>query len=472
MLQTILILAPGDDSGSRRDDSLDDLEAAFAQKLPADCRVQTTSSVKELTRLLRSNGARNLVVVHDRLGDGQQSGLELIPKIRRASKNVPIVVVADAGNVDAAARAVAAGASDFLVRGDRLPRRVATLLGKLSGLFKVIDRNRRLDEQNASLRDAVQARFQIVGRSPQIKRLVQQIERVAQVPRPVLITGERGTGKELVARAIHAAGRTAAGPIVVVNCAAFSDALLESELFGHEKGAFTGADAARRGKFELADGGTLFLDEIGNMSLVFQKKILRVVEYGTFTRVGGSTELSTTVRIITATNMDLPARIRDGEFLADLFDRLAFEVIDVPPLRSRRGDIAVLARHFLDQFAREIPAFAGKSLSPPALDALTRHGYPGNVRELKNIIERAAYRHTSGEITSGDLGLDSADASNGSPSRGAFEERVDAFRRRLITDALREAKNNQAEAARILGLSYHQFRYLAKRYVRDAGIKR
>src|SRR6185436_1695854 len=190
-----------------------------------------------------------------------------------------------------AARAIAAGANDFLVTGEQLRERIATLLGKMRGLFEAIDRNRTLDEQNARLRESIQARFQIVGESPQIKKMIDQVQRVARVPRPLLITGERGTGKELVARAIHFTGGPATRPIVSVHCAAFNDALLESELFGHEKGAFTGADAFRQGKFEQADGGTLFLDEIGNMSSSFQRKILRVVEYGTFTRVGGTKEI-------------------------------------------------------------------------------------------------------------------------------------------------------------------------------------
>jgi transcriptional regulator with GAF, ATPase, and Fis domain len=354
------------------------------------------------------------------------------------------------------------GATDFLVSGDRLPERIATLLGKLRGLYEAIDRNRLLAERNAQLRDAIQARFEIVGESPQVRAMVEQIRRVAAVPRSLLILGERGTGKELVARAIHFIGKSRAKPIVTVNCAAFSDSLLESELFGHERGAFTGADATRHGKFEQADGGTLFLDEIGNMSLTFQQKILRVVEYGTYTRVGGMHELKSTARIIAATNCDLPAMIRQGNFLPDLYDRLAFEVIGVPPLRERQGDIEVLTHHFATQFEREVPAFRGKRFSKAAMRDLNSYPFPGNIRELKNVIERAVYRDTTAEITPADLGLQSPEQSR--RKYGTYQEQLTAFAQELIETALQQAGNNQAEAARRLGLTYHQFRHYYRKY--------
>ncbi|MCB9922840.1 MAG: sigma 54-interacting transcriptional regulator [Planctomycetaceae bacterium] len=358
------------------------------------------------------------------------------------------------------------GATDFLVSGDRLPERIATLLGKLRGLYDAIDKNRLLSERNAQLRDAIQARFEIVGRSPQVCAMVEQIRRVAEVPRPLLICGERGTGKELVARAIHFTGKAASKPIITVNCAAFSDSLLESELFGHEKGAFTGADATRHGKFEQADGGTLFLDEIGNMSLTFQQKILRVVEYGTYTRVGGMRELKSTARIIAATNCDLQKMIREDLFLPDLYDRLAFEVIDVPALRNRSGDIEVLAHHFATQFEREVPAFRGKRFSKAAIHELNRYAFPGNIRELKNIIERAVYRDTTSEITPADLGLQPGKAVE--RTGGTYQQQVDAFASDLIANALQQAGNNQAEAARKLGLTYHQFRHYYRKYLHSS----
>ncbi len=439
-----------------------ELRREFHAEAPADWDVRLVSSADELFRTLGRNSHHYLVIVPDRIDAGGRPGTELIAPVRKISEDIPVVVTADKGNVELVAQAIGAGASDFLVLGARLRERIGTLLGKLQGLFEVIDRNRLLREHNAHLRETIQAKLKIVGQSPQIRGLLDQIRRVAQVPRPVLIVGERGTGKELIARAIHFAGGSSTRPIVTVNCAAFNDALLESELFGHEKGAFTGADSARHGKFEQADGGTLFLDEIGNMSLAFQEKILRVVEYGTFTRVGGTRELKTTARVIAATNRDLEEMIDRREFLADLHDRLAFETIDVPPLRDREGDVEVLARYFLDQFALEIPAFGGKTLSPAAVAVLRSYRFPGNVRELKNLIERAAFRDTTSEITPEDIGLlpHNDPASHG----GSFHEKVDAFGRRLIENALRQSDGNQAQAARHLGLSYHQFRYFHKKY--------
>jgi len=444
VIQSILIFDP---SGRE----LGGLREAFQVEVRPEDEVHLVATAKELLARVRDRSRASMVVLPE------SAGTDLLRRVRREEPGIPVVVAADRGSVEKASRAITAGASEFLVTGERLRERIATLLGKLRGLTDALERNRTLDEQNARLREAIQARFQIVGESPEIKAMIDRIQRVAPVPRPLLITGERGTGKELVARAIHFSAGPATRPIVSVNCAAFADALLESELFGHEKGAFTGADQPRQGKFEQADGGTLFLDEIGHMSTVFQKKILRVVEYGTFTRVGGTKELRSSARVVAATNVDLRDRIRSGEFLSDLYDRLSFETVRVPPLREREGDIHVLARHFLNQFALEIPAFRDRRLSGEALRRLNRYRFPGNVRELKNIIERAACRDTGSEISLDDLGLQFDDEP--ASKRGSLQEKVESYRRRLIADALKDAGGNQARAARALGLSYHQFRY-------------
>jgi DNA-binding NtrC family response regulator len=264
----------------------------------------------------------------------------------------------------------------------------------------------------------------------------------------------------LVARAIHAAAGRVERPFVAVNCAACPEALLESELFGHERGAFTGADRLVHGRFEQANGGTLFLDEISRMPAAFQQKILRVVEYGTFTRIGGTHELRSDARVLAASNADLQEAIRQGAFLPDLDDRLAFEVVRVPPLRERDGDVRVLARHFLAEFLKEVPALGEKTWDAEALAALERYAFPGNVREFKTIVERAAYRDTTREINLDDLALPEAAASRG----GTFRGRVEAFERQLIHEALGASGGNQADAARRLGLAYHRFRYYAQKY--------
>ncbi|MEN8185403.1 MAG: sigma-54 dependent transcriptional regulator, partial [Myxococcota bacterium] len=405
-----------------------------------------------------------LVVVHEAARDGGACGIELLAPLREQLGDVSVVLATEQPDLELERRAVQAGALDLLVLGPRLPERVGTLVAKFARLLEALANNRRLDEQNERLHRSIQRESRIVGESPQIKRLIAQIERVAWIPRPLLVTGERGTGKELVARAIHFASERPAGSLVTINCAAIGDSLLESELFGHEKGAFTGADRARPGRFEQAEGGTLFLDEIGNMPLPFQQKILRVVEYGTFTRVGGREERKTSARIVAATNADLRKKIETGAFLRDLYDRIAFEVIRVPSLRERPGDIEILARKFLRQFAEEIPAFRGKRLAASALSQLLQYPFPGNVRELKNIIERAASRDTTNEITPEDIGL--LPRSEPAPGGGGFRAQVSRFSRQLLERALREAGGNQAEAARRLGLSYDQFRHHHRKHER------
>ncbi|MBC8351720.1 MAG: sigma-54-dependent Fis family transcriptional regulator [Planctomycetes bacterium] len=452
MLRTVLILV---------DESIvaSVWKEAFREAAGDACDVETADTIDDLISSIETQEDRRLVVLPQQLAAQE----DLISRVRQHDEDIPIVVVARHGDVDAASQAVQMGATDFLVLGDRLPERIATLIGKLRGLFDAIVKNRLLSDRNAQLRDAIQARFEIVGESPQVRAMIEQIRLVAEVPRPLLILGERGTGKELVARAIHFIGKSASKPIVTVNCAAFSDSLLESELFGHEKGAFTGADVTRHGKFEQADGGTLFLDEIGNMSLTFQQKILRVVEYGTYTRVGGMHELKSTVRIVAATNCDLQEMIYNGDFLPDLYDRLAFEVISVPPLRERQGDVEVLMHYFATQFEREVPAFRGKRFSKAAIGELNRHSFPGNIRELKNVIERAVYRDTTDEITPSDLGLKSPELPH--YQGGTYQEQLDGFARELIEVALQNSGNNQAEAARRLGLTYHQFRHYYRKYL-------
>ncbi|CAB1083913.1 Psp operon transcriptional activator [Olavius algarvensis Delta 1 endosymbiont] len=444
------------------DGQLQPLIQAFESATRQNDIVETVTSADRIMKKLTAGLPWDLLVLDYELGDGQTGGDRILSDIRKIGPEMPIAVVADHGDVNIASRAIQAGASDFLVRTGDLASRVATLLKKIRPHLNLLNHNRILREQNMILQAATSDRYRIIGESSQMLAVIDRVRRVATIPRPVLIIGERGTGKELIARAIHTASGEADRPMVVINCAAFTDSLLETELFGHERGAFTGADNQAYGKFEVAGNGTLFLDEIGNMSLSFQRKILRVVEYGTFTRVGGSSEIQVNTRIVAATNSDLKQLIRDGKFLHDLYDRLSFEVIEVPPLRRREGDIAILARHFLNEFMKEIPSLSGKHLSQAALDMLKKYKFPGNIRELKNIIERSAYRDTTNEITPEDLGL--LPEKQPEVEGNTFYEKVEVFQKRLITEALATAGGNQARAAREIGLSYHQFRYFLKKY--------
>jgi len=444
--------------------NLKELARTFQAAAGGSAEVEVVSQEKKLLERLGSGLPYELVVLDYFLGDGKKKGTGVLRRVRTRDPSVPVVVVAERGDVELAEQAVLMGATDFLVRGGQLEQRVSTLLGKVRTFMEMREENRILGEQNLLLQEAHRARYCIIGESTQIRDVINRIDRVASIPRPVLIAGERGTGKELVARAIHDASKPSGSPFISVNCAALTDTLLESELFGHEKGAFTGATSLAHGKFEQASGGTLFLDEIGNMSLPFQQKILRVVEYGVFTRIGGRNEISTDARIIAATNADLERKMDLGEFLRDLYDRLAFEVIHVPPLREREGDVDILSRHFLNHFISEIPNLGGKRLAQSALQALRRYHFPGNVRELKNIIERAAYHDTTDEITIGDIGLLPGPGRMPAWPGSNFEEKVENFKRQLILDAWKEAGGNQARAARIVGLSYHQFRYYYNRF--------
>jgi DNA-binding NtrC family response regulator len=440
MLSRVLILEP--ELGA-----LADLSAAFRGACP-QTEVLVVSDLDALSREL-ARGADDCLVALE--------SAAALATLRASHPRLPIVLSAASGDVRSARAAIASGATDYLVRGAELTERVKTLVGKTRSLLTLLAENRELTRQ-------LPAPFELIGRSTAARSVLALIERVARVPRPVLIEGERGTGKELVARAIHdASGRS--GLFVAINCAAIAESLLEAELFGHDKGAFTGADRRSKGKFELADGGTLFLDEIGHMPASFQQKILRAVEYGAFLRVGGSEEVKVRTRMIAATNADLREKIAEGSFLPDLYDRLAFEIIRVPPLRERPEDIEPLAEHFMAAFAREMPEFAGKKLAHEAIELLQHYAFPGNVRELKNIIERAVYRDTSQVISLEDI--EPLPAPARTSSGGSFKARIEALERELIEGALEQADGNQAQAARLLGLSYHQFRYFHGKYMKS-----
>jgi psp operon transcriptional activator len=322
----------------------------------------------------------------------------------------------------------------------------------------------------------------MLGESPAFLNLLEDTSRVAAVDKPVLVIGERGTGKELIASRLHYLSPRWDQPLVKLNCATLTESLLETELFGHEAGAFTGATGRHIGRFEQADGGTLFLDELGSVSLRVQEKILRAVEYGQFERVGGSETRTVDVRIVGATNQDLPAAVRAGRFRADLLDRLAFDVLTVPPLRARAEDIMRLAQRFAVNVSGELGRefFAGFSESARA--ALERYDWPGNVRELKNVVERSVNRAEEGETVE-NIVFDPFASAYRPATRPAVAEPVDGetatpepalpcdlkaetarLEVGLIERALAEARYNQTRAAPLLGLTYHQLRALLRKH--------
>jgi len=321
-----------------------------------------------------------------------------------------------------------------------------------------------------------------LGESATFLDFREKLSRVAPINRPVLLIGERGTGKELAASRLHFLSKRWQGPLVALNCSALNPSLIESELFGYEKGAFTGAEERRRGRFESADGGTLFLDEIGNIPMEVQEKILRVVEYGSFERVGSSERVDVDVRIVAATHADLETLVERGRFKRDLLDRLSFEVLYLPPLRERKEDILLLANHFAVRMAHELEREEAPRFSDDALRALEGYTWPGNVRELKNVVERAVYRSDSSLITEIIFNpFRAAGRRGGIPSQEMRDERrdksepldahkpslkhaVENLEVKLLQESLAESRYSQRKAAAMLGLTYHQFRGMLRKY--------
>lgn len=309
-------------------------------------------------------------------------GLEVLERMQEKNYDFPVIVLSGHGSIEHAVQATKLGAYDFLEKPPDLNR-------LLLSAKNALDR-KRLVHQNRSMRRKIGKVTDIIGDSKVMQNIKQTIQRVAVTDARVLITGDNGTGKELVARWVHEFSRCSDGPFVDVNCAAIPEELMESELFGHEKGAFTGATQQRIGKFEQANGGTLFLDEIGDMSLAAQAKVLRALQEHTITRVGGNESISVTVRVVSATNKNLQEEIKEGRFREDLYHRLNVIPIHVPPLRDRKTDIPLLAKNFLRQLAEKDILFEGKSFSEDALLYLQELPWPGNVRELHNVVERVA----------------------------------------------------------------------------------
>ncbi|MBN1477432.1 sigma-54-dependent Fis family transcriptional regulator [Candidatus Sumerlaeota bacterium] len=375
------------------------------------------------------------------------SGMDLLRRVKESSPETEVIVLTGHGTVESAVEAMKLGAADYLLKPINIEELRITVRRVLESA--------RLRHENEALRRQLDAKYgfeNIIGRSEAMEQVFHTIRQVAPTRASVLIQGESGTGKELIAHAIHQNSPRKRGPFIAVNCGALSPTLLESELFGHERGAFTGAEARRKGRFELADGGTLFLDEISEVSAELQVKLLRVLQEQTFERVGGTETIRVDIRVIAATNRDIDAMVERGTFREDLFYRLNVVRITVPPLRERVEDIPLLA----DTFVRECAEANGKSLrplTPRVIAALQGHRWPGNVRQLRNVIEGMVVMSTGKEITVKSLPPELRQTTDGGrtiqlPARISMRD----AEREIIRATLRETGGNRAQAARILGL--------------------
>jgi two-component system nitrogen regulation response regulator NtrX len=379
-----------------------------------------------------------------------ETGLDALPKLREAAPELPVVMMSGKASLSDAVRATKLGAFHFIEK----PLTPEAVLLTLRSALEL----RKAREMNRALREELGEGEEMVGRSAPIKAVREMVDRVARTDARVLITGESGTGKEVVASAIHRMSPRAAGPFIRLNCAAIPRDLVESELFGHEKGSFTGATERRRGRFELASGGTLFLDEIGDLSLEAQAKLLRALEAGEIERVGGSEVISVDVRILAATNKELRGEVAAGRFREDLFFRLNVIPLHLPPLRERRDDVPLLVDHFLAR-NRARTGLRRPGLDAGAMDALARHAWPGNVRELANILERLAILHAGSDVSAAEIrGMLAGSAPAQVADVNAYRhddarslpDRLDDYERQLLSGALDHADGSVAEAARRL----------------------
>jgi two-component system response regulator HydG len=383
-------------------------------------------------------------------------GIEALRAIKAYNPAIPILIMTAYSNVEAAVEAIKAGAYDYLTK----PLDFDVLRLTMERALEHVS----LKAENRELRERLVAAFNprsIIGRSPAMRRLMDMVAMVAPSEATVLVTGESGTGKELVARAIHANSSRRNGPLITVNCAALSETLLESELFGHEKGAFSGADKRREGRFMLADKGTIFLDEIGETSAAMQAKLLRAIQEREIQRVGSDRVLHVDVRIVAATNRDLKAEVEAGRFRQDLYYRLNVMTLPVPPLRERKEDVPLLAAHFLRKFA-EANRKVAKGFTPLAMDMLLKYDWPGNVRELENAVERAVVLMAGDFVTEKEfpLGVVQAYGLLGTSSEQAASQRepatilsLEAVEREAILAALEVTGGNKTEAAKQLGIT-------------------
>ncbi len=382
-------------------------------------------------------------------------GLELLALIRRQNMQTPVLVMTAYGTIEAAVKAMKAGAADFLPKPFSLDH-LMTVVRKALEI-------RALQDENRQLREELGRRYQfenIIGHSGAMQEIFATVTRVAPTRATVLLAGESGVGKDLIARAIHHHSPRHDRPFVKINCTALPENLMESELFGYEKGAFTGAVTSKPGKFEQADTGTVFLDEIGDVPAFVQVKLLRVLQEREFERLGSNKTRHIDVRIVAATNQDLRAALEQGTFREDLYYRLNVVPINIPPLRERREDIPFLAEHFVEKLARASGSRV-ESITEEAIQRLLGYHWPGNVRELENVIERSLVLCTSGRLDAADIRLDIAPRARPQAAALSLPEgmTLDEYEQAIIREALRRAEGNKSQAARLLGLTRNALRY-------------
>lgn len=387
-----------------------------------------------------------------------KTGLDLLKEVRANNPEAAIVIMTAFGTIENAVEAMRAGAYDYITK--------PIDFDELDLLIQRLGERQQLISENILLKEQLAEKFKftdIIARSSKMEEVLNLTGRVAKSRASVLIRGESGTGKELIARAIHFASQRYNKPFIAVNCSALNENLLESELFGHEKGAYTSADKQRRGRFELADGGTIFLDEIGDIPLSTQVKLLRVLQEQNFERVGGSQTISVDVRVIAATNRNLEDFMKEGKFREDLFYRLNVVTIDIPPLHQRKEDILPLVEYFTEKYSKEVNK-EKVEFSKEALDTLLKYHYPGNVRELENIIHRAVVLVRDNLITTNELPINLRNLPSEQPFTKSTQsqnlgERVEELEKELIFEALHKTEGNQSKAALLLGISERNLRY-------------
>lgn len=391
------------------------------------------------------------------------NGIELVKKLKARSPYLESIVITAFGSIDLAVDAIKQGASDFLTKPFS-PDELMLKVQQLSTLSRAKEQNQYFEDE---MRDAFSG-YEIVGSSDEMKRIYALLTKVSKSESTILIQGESGTGKELIARFIHYNSRRSKGPFIKVNCAALAEGVLESELFGHEKGAFTGSIRQRKGRFELAHQGTIFLDEIADLAAGVQVKLLRVIQEGELERVGGEQTIRVDARIIAATNKDLNEMVRKSQFREDLYYRLNVIPIELPPLRKRKSDIPELVEFFLNRLARENKR-KGIQLDPEAMELLLDYPWPGNIRELENVLERAVVLCDSDRITANELPF-VHEASNGSSEvpiqifNGNLDDRLADIEKQLLLKAMQEAHGVKTRAARSLGIKTSTLYYKLEKY--------